>query len=63
MHIQAVSYQSPVLQYDAVAGTVIIAHRDTRTGEISQQVPSEGAVDAQRRAAGTAAVPRLSILV
>jgi|GraSoiStandDraft_32_1057276.scaffolds.fasta_scaffold553280_2 uncharacterized FlaG/YvyC family protein len=63
MHIQAVSYQSPILKYDALAGTVIIAHRDTQTGEISQQIPSEGAVDAQRRAAGIGAAPSLSILI
>lgn len=44
MKLAGISYVSPVMRYDPQARVVIVQHRDTATGEVSRQIPSEEAV-------------------
>lgn len=44
MKLAGISYVSPVMRYDPEARVVIVQHRDTATGEVSRQIPSEEAV-------------------
>ncbi|MBX6370037.1 MAG: hypothetical protein IRZ04_18805 [Rhodospirillales bacterium] len=44
MKLTGISYVSPVMRYDPEARVVIVQHRDTATGEVSRQIPSEEAV-------------------
>lgn len=44
MKVAGISYASPVMRYDPDARVVIVQHRDTQTGKVSQQFPSEEAV-------------------
>jgi hypothetical protein len=49
MKLTAVSYLSPVLRYDYDAKVVVIQHRDTDTGQVARQFPSEERVRDMRR--------------
>ena len=53
MELKSFSYASPILRYDPVAEVVILAHRNTDTGDVSSQIPSPETVKAQRAAVQT----------
>ena len=57
MKLAGISYVSPVLRYDPDAKVVIVQHRDTATGKVSRQFPSEEAVRDLRLAAITGGSP------
>jgi hypothetical protein len=55
MKLPGIAYVSPVLRYDPDAKVVIVQHRDTETGKVSRQFPSEGAVRDLKQSAITGA--------
>ena len=44
MKVQGIAYITPVLRYDADAKIVVLQRRDSDTGKVSMQFPSERAV-------------------
>ena len=44
MKVQGIAYITPVLRYDADAKIVVLQRRDSETGKVSMQFPSERAV-------------------
>ncbi len=44
MKVQGIAYVTPVLRYDADAQVVVLQRRDSETGKVSMQFPSERAV-------------------
>ena len=58
MKLPGISYVSPVLRYDPDARVVVLQHRDTETGKISRQFPSEEALrDIKANAVAEASPP------
>jgi hypothetical protein len=55
MKLAGISYLSPVVRYDNEAKVVIVQHRDTQTGKVSRQFPSEEAVRDLRQSVLTGA--------
>jgi hypothetical protein len=55
MKLAGISYLSPVLRYDPEAKVVVVQHRDTQTGKVSRQFPSEEAVRELRQSVLTGA--------
>jgi hypothetical protein len=58
MKLTGISYVSPVVRYDLDARVVVVQRRDTATGKVSQQFPSEEAVRDLRMDALTGAAPK-----
>ena len=44
MKVQGIAYITPVIRYDADAKVVVLQRRDSDTGKVSMQFPSERAV-------------------
>jgi hypothetical protein len=58
MKLAGISYVSPVVRYDPDAKVVVVQRRDTATGKVSQQFPSEEAVRDLRMDVLTGAAPK-----
>jgi hypothetical protein len=58
MKLTGISYVSPVVRYDPDARVVVVQRRDTATGKVSQQFPSEEAVRDLRMDVLTGAAPK-----
>jgi hypothetical protein len=44
MKVQGIAYITPVIRFDADAQVVVVQRRDSDTGKVSQQFPSERAI-------------------
>ena len=58
MKLAGISYVSPMVRYDPDARIVVVQRRDTETGQVSQQFPSEEAVRGIRLSMITGAAPK-----
>jgi hypothetical protein len=55
MKLTGISYVTPMVRYDPDAKVVVIQHRNTETGEVSRQFPSQRALQDLRVSGDTAA--------
>jgi hypothetical protein len=55
MKVNSIPYMTPVMRYDPAAKVVVIQHRQSDTGDVSDQIPSEGQLKRMRQEQETGA--------